>query len=213
MNQLLSPAVTRPSELGASGIEAAALTRTEQDECSVEFEPSNRLAGHYGSRSEHDRHYFPTGIPTQVVVPSVSLAALLHGLAGTVLVETPSSAGLASPVVEPGACSATPRTSAGAMGVCAKPETGGEGLVPPISELMVPGGRTAVLLSITPPIVEELTVEDEGAMADVGGPPPTRPAGGPPPTAPAGEPPPTAGASKPADVPMPPCPPGPPPAP
>src|SRR6478752_9683634 len=74
MNQPLSPAATRPTELGTSGIEAAALTRTEQDERSVEFEPSNRLAGHYGSRSEHDRHYFPTGIPTQVVVPSVSLA-------------------------------------------------------------------------------------------------------------------------------------------
>jgi hypothetical protein len=135
-----------------------------------------RAGGDYGRRSGY---YFLTGIPTQVVVPSVSLAALLHGLAGTVLVEMPSSAGLDSPVVELGACSAIPRTSAGGIGVCARPEAGGEGMAPP----------------------------------DVGGPPPTRPAGGPPPTAPAGEPPPTAGASEPADVPMPPCPPGPPPAP
>jgi hypothetical protein len=39
------------------------------------------------------------------------LAAVLHGLAGTVLVEMPSSAGIASPVVELGACSATPPVS------------------------------------------------------------------------------------------------------
>jgi len=53
------------------------------------------------------------------------------------------------------------------MGVCARPETDGEGLVPPRSELMVPGGRTLVLLSITPPVVEESTAEDEGATTDV----------------------------------------------
>lgn len=153
------------------------MTRTWQDDRSVEFEPSNRLAGHYGKRSKYERHYLLTGIPTQVVVPSVSLAALLHSLAGTVLLEMPSSAGLASPVVEPGACSATPRTSAGAMGVWARPETGGEGLAPPRSELIVPGAPTPVRLSITPPVVEELTAEDEGATEDAGGPPPTRPAG------------------------------------
>jgi hypothetical protein len=40
------------------------------------------------------------GIPTHVVVPSVSRAALVHGLAGTIFVEKPSSAGVAKPVGE-----------------------------------------------------------------------------------------------------------------
>src|SRR3977135_1191295 len=40
------------------------------------------------------------GIPMQVVVPSVSLAARLQGTARTVFVETPSSATLFKPVSE-----------------------------------------------------------------------------------------------------------------
>jgi len=40
------------------------------------------------------------GIPMQVVVPSVSLAAMLQGTARTVFVETPSSATLFKPVSE-----------------------------------------------------------------------------------------------------------------
>src|SRR5258708_13685836 len=43
----------------------------------------------------------PSGIPTQVVEPSVSLAALLQGTAPTVFVETPSSATLFNPVSDP----------------------------------------------------------------------------------------------------------------
>jgi hypothetical protein len=45
---------------------------------------------------------FPAGIPTQVVVPSVSLAAVPQGTDLTVFVETPSSATLSKPVVVPG---------------------------------------------------------------------------------------------------------------
>jgi hypothetical protein len=48
------------------------------------------------------------GRPTQVVVPSVSCAAVLHGLAGTIIVEVPSADGLASPVDVLAGCSATP---------------------------------------------------------------------------------------------------------
>jgi hypothetical protein len=40
----------------------------------------------------------PSGIPTQVVVPSVSLAAMLQGTALTIFVETPSGATLLKPV-------------------------------------------------------------------------------------------------------------------
>jgi hypothetical protein len=49
-----------------------------------------------------------SGIPTQVVVPSVSRAAALQGLAGTITVAVPSLAGSANPVVELAGCSATP---------------------------------------------------------------------------------------------------------
>jgi hypothetical protein len=60
----------------------------------------------------------------QVVVPSVSRAAVLHGLAGTTSVETPSGPGLDKPVVELGACSAMPCTADGAGADC--PVMGGE---------------------------------------------------------------------------------------
>ena len=40
------------------------------------------------------------GIPTQVVVPSVSLAEVLQGTAGTVMVETPSLAVLFNPALD-----------------------------------------------------------------------------------------------------------------
>jgi hypothetical protein len=48
------------------------------------------------------------GIPTQVVVPSVSWAAVPQGLGLTVFVETPSDADSARPVAEGGVCSARP---------------------------------------------------------------------------------------------------------
>ena len=59
--------------------------------------------------------YLP-GIPTQVVVPSVSCAAVLQGFAGTIFVATPSAAGFAKPVVDSAGCSAVPWTVAGATG-------------------------------------------------------------------------------------------------
>jgi hypothetical protein len=58
--------------------------------------------------SDYRVRYRLSGIPTQVVVPSVSWAAVLHGFAGTIFVVTPSSAGLDKPVAEVGACAATP---------------------------------------------------------------------------------------------------------
>src|SRR5262249_42749950 len=45
-----------------------------------------------------------SGIPMQVVVPSVSRADLLHGTALTVSVASPSSAALDMPTVVPGFC-------------------------------------------------------------------------------------------------------------
>ncbi len=52
----------------------------------------------------------------QVVVPSVSRAAAPHGRAATITVDTPSGPGLASPVGENCASSATPLTPFGAVG-------------------------------------------------------------------------------------------------
>jgi hypothetical protein len=69
------------------------------------------------------------GIPTQVVVPSVLLAAFLQGTARTVSVETPSDATLSKPVSVAGSnglptSGAPPETAGGGMvlepGVCAK---------------------------------------------------------------------------------------------
>jgi hypothetical protein len=64
----------------------------------------------------------------QVVVPSVSLAAVLHGTALTVFVETPSSATLFKPVSLPG---------------CHGPPTGGAApmIGTPADGLAVPGGE------------------------------------------------------------------------
>jgi hypothetical protein len=67
-----------------------------------------------------------SGIPTHVVVPSVSLAAVPHGRAGTILVDTPSSAGLAKPVRVPGGSAATPWTPSGTIGGDDCPVIGGE---------------------------------------------------------------------------------------
>jgi hypothetical protein len=53
------------------------------------------------SRCGYLRLKLPSGIPMQVVVPSVSLAALLQGTAPTVFVETPSSPTLFKPVSDP----------------------------------------------------------------------------------------------------------------
>src|SRR5260221_6731038 len=53
------------------------------------------------SRCSYLRLKLPSGISTQVVVPSVSPAALLRGTAPTVFVETPSSATLFKPVSDP----------------------------------------------------------------------------------------------------------------
>jgi hypothetical protein len=133
-----------------------------------------------------------SGIPTHVVVPSVSLAAVVQGLAGTVLVDTPSSAGTERPVRDCGVGATWP------------------------------AGKAPVLPPITPPEVGGLAAGDVGAAcfweaADPdpagedallpGAPPPTAPAGAPPPTAPAGAPPPTAFPPPTADVPIPPWPP------
>jgi hypothetical protein len=54
-------------------------------------------------------------MPTQVVVPSVSRAALLQGAAGTIRVETPSEATLAKPACVAG-CKGPP-TSGGSAAV------------------------------------------------------------------------------------------------
>src|SRR5260221_6086653 len=53
------------------------------------------------SRCSYLRLKLPSGISTQVVVPSVSPAALLRGTAPTVFVETPSSPTLFKPVSDP----------------------------------------------------------------------------------------------------------------
>lgn len=71
------------------------------------------------------------GRPIQVVVPSVSWAATPHGFAGTTRVLTPSAAVSVLPVLEPGACSATPRAPGGTTGASPWPVMGGdEGTVP-----------------------------------------------------------------------------------
>jgi hypothetical protein len=62
---------------------------------------SDRDAFGRKSRCSYLRLKLPSGIPMQVVVPSVSLAALLQGTAPTVFVETPSSAILLKPVSDP----------------------------------------------------------------------------------------------------------------
>jgi len=73
-----------------------------------------------------DRLHRLSGIPTHVVVPSVSLAAVLHGLAGTVLVPTPSSAGTDKPVREEGGEGATwPAGGAPVLPPMTPPEVGG----------------------------------------------------------------------------------------
>jgi hypothetical protein len=135
---------------------------------------TNPVAGH--THRDHV-HRFP-GIPTHVVVPSVSRAALLHGLAGTILVDTPSSAILARPVGELSwSCSAKPRTAAGAGGY-ACPASGGEG-----APVVAPGPE------LTPDALPMPVVLP-------GAPLPTAAAGVPTPTVPAGAaPPPCASAA------------------
>jgi hypothetical protein len=71
-----------------------------------------------------------SGIPTQVVVPSVSFAAVLHGFAGTIFVETPSSAGLDKPVDGVAPSAETPWTATGAFGGGDWPVSGGEEGIP-----------------------------------------------------------------------------------
>jgi hypothetical protein len=67
------------------------------------------------------------GIPTQLIDPSVSRAAVLHGFAGTIFVETRSSAGMAKPVRElVWSCVEFPCTAPGATGADC-PAIGGEG--------------------------------------------------------------------------------------
>jgi hypothetical protein len=60
-----------------------------------------------------------SGIPTQVVVPSVSRADRLHGTAGTISVEMPSGATLAKPASVSGALTAVgaPRPDGGDISV------------------------------------------------------------------------------------------------
>jgi hypothetical protein len=163
-----------------------------------------------------------SGMPTQVVVPSVSRAAVLHGFVGTTFVVKPSAAGLLKPNREPAGCSAIPWAAAGATGGAEDwPVIGGDDAPVP-----VPGAGafpTPVEPPMTPPVVGGFALGEVGAAltagtdpdADggeelfvaalfVGAPPPTAPAGAPPPTAPAGAPPPTAFPPVPAAVPDPP---------
>jgi hypothetical protein len=66
-----------------------------------------------------------SGIPTHVVVPSVSLAAVVQGLAGTVLVDTPSSAGTERPVRDCGVGATWPEGKAPVLPPITPPEVGG----------------------------------------------------------------------------------------
>jgi hypothetical protein len=97
--------------------------------------------------------YCPRGIPTHVVVPSVSRAAEVHGLAGTIFVEMPSSAGLDKPVRENVWFSAEeiPCTAAGATGADC-PIAGGEGeLAVPLGGVPMVSTLPAFPLGATPP--------------------------------------------------------------
>src|SRR5437879_6653778 len=77
------------------------------------------------------------GMPMQVVVPSVSRAAVLQGRAGTILVE-PSGPGRDMPTVELGASSAIPCTALGAGGADC-PVMGGGGAAPVLGGEPRPG--------------------------------------------------------------------------
>lgn len=89
-------------------------------------------------------------MPTHVLVPSVSRAAVPQGLAGTIIVETPSSPGLARPVEELGPCSANPRTSAGVAGegIAEDPDAAGE--AEPFVAVLFVGGAPPAALAGTP---------------------------------------------------------------
>jgi hypothetical protein len=82
-----------------------------------------------------------SGIPTHVVVPSVSLANVLHGTALTVFVETPSSAILSRPVCVPGNSGLPGCGVATARGGAPMPIAGGGAMSPAGGELFptVPG--------------------------------------------------------------------------
>src|SRR5260370_11965318 len=69
-----------------------------------------------------------SGMPMQVVVPSVSRAAVLQGRAGTILVD-PSGAGRDMPTVELGASAAIPCPAGGGSGADC-PVIGGDGAGP-----------------------------------------------------------------------------------
>ena len=106
--------------------------------------PTGKLALARSTRSgRHRRGEF--GMPTQVVVPSDSWAAEVHGLAGTIFVEMPSSPGMAKPVGEKVWFSAAeiPLTAGGAAGAD-RPSAGGE--APPCPLRVVDG-----LLEVLPP--------------------------------------------------------------
>jgi hypothetical protein len=94
------------------------------------------------SKPDRARLYRFPGIPTQVDVPSVSRAAELHGLAGTIFVETPSSATVAKPVGENFWFSGEeiPFTEGGAAGAvgAACPVAGGKAAPP--GAVILPGG-------------------------------------------------------------------------
>src|SRR5437016_3819473 len=93
------------------------------------------------------------GMPMQVVVPSVSRAAVLQRRAGTILVE-PSGAGWDKPTVELGASSAIPCTVLGAGGADCPVIGGGGALVlggAPTPGIPVPVGGAAAPESGTAP--------------------------------------------------------------
>src|SRR5260370_29104755 len=99
------------------------------------------------SRCSYLRLKLPSGIPTQVVVPSVSLAALLQGTAPTVFVETPSSATLfklvSDPEISGPPTSGTVPAVSGIAGGGAAAAGGGPPPIPPlVGRACAPAGRS-----------------------------------------------------------------------
>jgi hypothetical protein len=102
-------------------------------------------------QSDATSTYFLLGIPTQVVVPSVSRAAEVQGLAVTIFVETPSSPGMDNPVCE-NTWEEIPCTAVGAIGTDCPIVGGGEvELRVAPGPLLVPAGALAFPPGAAPP--------------------------------------------------------------
>jgi hypothetical protein len=110
-------------------------------------------------------------------------AAVLHGLAGTVLEDTPSSAGTDKPLGDVSG-------AVGPVDVVAWPATDwpATGLGPTVATPPAPTGGAPVVPPITPPLVGGSWLGEVGGAAagGIGAPLTTAPAGAPPPTGPAG---------------------------